>query len=57
MIARAVDEVATQIGCGSAQVALSWLVHQGAIPIIDTRKAETCKSGREILAIVKTQFN
>ena len=38
-IARAVDEVAAQIGCSAAQVALSWLLHQGTIPIVGARKA------------------
>jgi aryl-alcohol dehydrogenase-like predicted oxidoreductase len=42
-IAHAVDEIATQIGCSSAQVALSWLVHQDTIPIIGARKAEQVK--------------
>ena len=36
-IARAVDEVAAQISCSSAQVALSWLLHQGTIPIVGAR--------------------
>ena len=38
-IAHAVGEVATEIGCSSAQVALSWLLHQDTIPIIGARKA------------------
>ena len=42
-IARAVDEVATQIGCSSAQVALAWLLHQGTIPIVGARKATQVK--------------
>ena len=39
VIARAVDKVATQIGCSSAQVALAWLLHQGTIPIVGARRA------------------
>jgi aryl-alcohol dehydrogenase-like predicted oxidoreductase len=42
-IAHTVDEVATQIGCSSAQVALSWLLHQDTIPIIGARKAAQVK--------------
>lgn len=38
-IARAVDAVATQMGCSSAQVALAWLLHQNTIPIVGARKA------------------
>lgn len=38
-IARAVDEVAGQIGCSSAQVVL----HQGTIPIVGARKASQVK--------------
>ena len=42
-IAHAVDEVAGEIGCSSAQVALSWLLHQGTIPIVGARKATQVK--------------
>lgn len=42
-IAHAVNEVAAQLGCSSAQVALSWLLHQGTIPIVGARKATQVK--------------
>ncbi|NEQ41896.1 MAG: aldo/keto reductase, partial [Okeania sp. SIO3I5] len=37
-IAQEVDKVAQQIGKSSSQVALSWLLNQGVIPIIGARK-------------------
>jgi diketogulonate reductase-like aldo/keto reductase len=37
-IAREVDKVAQQLGTSSSQVALSWLLSKGVIPIIGARK-------------------
>ncbi|NES08186.1 MAG: aldo/keto reductase, partial [Okeania sp. SIO2F4] len=37
-IAQEVDKVAQQIGKSSSQVALSWLLNKGVIPIIGARK-------------------
>ncbi|GGA42824.1 aldo/keto reductase [Okeania sp. KiyG1] len=37
-IAKEVDKVAEEIGKSSSQVALSWLLHKGVIPIIGARK-------------------
>jgi aryl-alcohol dehydrogenase-like predicted oxidoreductase len=53
-IAHAVDEVANQIGCSSAQVALSWLLHQGAIPIIGARKAAQVKDNLDCVNVTLT---
>ena len=50
-IAHAVDEVAAQIGCSSAQVALSWLLHQGAIPIVGARKASQVKDNLDCVNV------
>jgi aryl-alcohol dehydrogenase-like predicted oxidoreductase len=50
-IAHAVDEVAAHIGCSSAQVALSWLLHQGTIPIIGARKAEQVKDNLDCVNV------
>ena len=50
-IARAVDEVAAQIGCSSAQVALSWLLHQGTIPIVGARKATQVKDNLDCVNV------
>lgn len=50
-IARAVDEVAAQIGCSSAQVALSWLLHQNTIPIIGARKASQVKDNLDCINV------
>lgn len=50
-IARAVDEVAAQIGCSSAQVALSWLLHQGTIPIVGARKASQVKDNLDCVNV------
>lgn len=50
-IARAVDEVAGQIGCSSAQVALSWLLHQGTIPIVGARKASQVKDNLDCVNV------
>jgi aryl-alcohol dehydrogenase-like predicted oxidoreductase len=54
-IAHAVDEVAAHIGCSSAQVALSWLLHQGAIPIIGARKAIQVKDNLDCVNIELTE--
>lgn len=37
-IAHAVDAVAQEIGCTSAQVSLNWLRQQAVIPIVGARK-------------------
>jgi len=50
-IAHAVGEVATAIGCSSAQVALSWLLHQGTIPIIGARKAVQVKDNLDCVDV------
>ncbi len=50
-IARAVDEVAAQIGCSSAQVALSWLLHQNTIPIVGARKASQLKDNLDCVKV------
>lgn len=50
-IARAVDEVATQIGCSSAQVALSWLLYQGAILIVGARKTAQVKDNLDCVNV------
>jgi aryl-alcohol dehydrogenase-like predicted oxidoreductase len=50
-IARAVDQVAQQSGCSSAQVALSWLLHQGTIPIVGARKASQVKDNLDCVNI------
>jgi aryl-alcohol dehydrogenase-like predicted oxidoreductase len=50
-IARAVDEVAAQVDCSSAQVALSWLLHQGAIPIVGARKAAQVKDNLDCVSV------
>ena len=50
-IARAVDEVAAQVGCSSAQVALSWLLHQGTIPIVGARKASQVKDNLDCVNV------
>lgn len=42
-IAKAVDQVAQEIGISSAQVALNWLRQQGVIPIIGARKVSQIK--------------
>lgn len=38
-IAQAVDRVAAETGYSQSQIALAWLQHQGAIPIVGARKA------------------
>lgn len=50
-IARAVDDVAGQIGCSSAQVALRWLLHQGTIPIVGARKASQVKDNLDCVNV------
>ena len=50
-ISRAVDEVATQIGCSAAQVALSWLLYKGTIPIIGARKAMQVKDNLDCVNV------
>jgi aryl-alcohol dehydrogenase-like predicted oxidoreductase len=50
-IARTVDEVAAQIGCSSAQAALSWLLHQGTIPIVGARKASQVKDNLDCVNV------
>ncbi len=50
-IARAVDDVASQIGCSSAQVALAWLLHQGTIPIVGARKAAQVKDNLDCVNV------
>jgi aryl-alcohol dehydrogenase-like predicted oxidoreductase len=50
-IAHAVDAVATEIGCSSAQVALSWLLHQGTIPIVGARKATQVKDNLDCVNV------
>lgn len=48
-IAKAVDRVAQQIGCSSAQVALNWLRQQGVIPIIGARKVSQIKDNLDCI--------
>jgi aryl-alcohol dehydrogenase-like predicted oxidoreductase len=50
-IAHAVDEVAEQVGCSSAQVALAWLLHQEAIPIVGARKAMQVKDNLDCVNV------
>lgn len=50
-IARTVDEVAAQAGCSSAQVALSWLLHQGTIPIVGACKATQVKDNLDCVNV------
>lgn len=50
-IAYAVDKVANQIGCSSAQVALSWLLHQDTIPIVGARKATQVKDNLDCVNV------
>lgn len=48
-IAKAVDQVAQQIGCSSAQVALNWLRQQGVFPIIGARKLSQVKDNLDCI--------
>jgi hypothetical protein len=50
-ILRTVGEIATQIGCSSAQVALAWLLHQNTIPIVGTRKATQVKENLDCVNV------
>jgi aryl-alcohol dehydrogenase-like predicted oxidoreductase len=50
-ILRTVGEVATQIGCSSAQVALAWLLHQNTIPIVGARKATQVKDNLDCVNV------
>ncbi len=43
--------MADQIGCSSAQVALSWLLHQGSIPIVGARKATQVKDNLDCINV------
>ncbi|NET45752.1 aldo/keto reductase [Okeania sp. SIO2B3] len=45
-IAKEVDKVAEEIGKSSSQVALSWLLNKGVIPIIGARKVSHIESPR-----------
>lgn len=48
-IAQAVDSVAQQINCSSAQVALNWLRQQEVIPIIGGRKVSQIKDNLDCI--------
>lgn len=48
-IASSVDSVAQEIGCSSAQVALSWLRQQEVIPIIGARKVAQVKDNLDCI--------
>lgn len=48
-IAKAVDQVAEEVGCTSAQVALNWLRQQGVIPIIGARKVSQVKDNLDCI--------
>jgi aryl-alcohol dehydrogenase-like predicted oxidoreductase len=48
-IAKAVDSVAQEIGCSSAQVALNWLRQQEVIPVIGGRKLSQIKDNLDCI--------
>jgi aryl-alcohol dehydrogenase-like predicted oxidoreductase len=50
-IAHTVGELATEIGCSSAQVALSWLLHQDTIPIVGARKVAQVKDNLDCVNV------